>query len=129
MPINSRQKGARCEREAAELFRDQGYDGARRGCQFSGGEDSPDIVVPGLEHIHFEVKAVQNLNVHNALAQAVRDGGPTKVPVVLHKKNGTGWLVTMRGEDWFNFLEAYQKYEKSIPLPVPHPPIADSSVG
>ena len=47
-----------------------------------------------------EVKAVEHLNVNEAMAQAVGDAGE-KIPIVAHKRNRGGWLVTMRAGDWF----------------------------
>ncbi len=109
--INSRAKGCRGEREVRDLFRERNYE-SRRGQQFSGGDESPDVVVPGVPQIHLEVKLVQNLNVQKAMEQAIRDGGPDKIPTVFHRKNGTKWLVTMNADDWFNFLETYLYHEK-----------------
>ena len=45
--MNSRQKGKVGEREFAALLRVQGFD-ARRGVQFCGGVDSPDVVSDAL---------------------------------------------------------------------------------
>jgi hypothetical protein len=56
-----------------------------------------------LPGFHFEVKAVERLNVNDAMAQAVGDAGG-KVPVVAHKRNRGEWLVTMRAADWFVML-------------------------
>ncbi len=44
-----------------------------------------------------------HLRLHEAMAQAVNDAG-NKVPVVAHKRNRGGWLVTMRADDWFKLL-------------------------
>ena len=55
--INGRQKGAQGEREFATVLKDLGIE-ARRGQQFSGGKDSPDVVAD-LTGVHFEVKRVQ----------------------------------------------------------------------
>ena len=41
--INSRAKGARYERELARYLDENGFP-ARRGQQFAGGSDSPDVV-------------------------------------------------------------------------------------
>ena len=51
MPMGkkSRDKGKAGERELASKLREYGYD-ARRGVQFHGGPDSPDVV--GLPGIH-----------------------------------------------------------------------------
>ena len=56
-----------------------------------------------LPGFHFEVKAVERLNLHDAIAQAVDDAGG-KIPVVAHKRNRGDWMVTMRADDWFRML-------------------------
>jgi hypothetical protein len=38
-----------------DMFREAGFE-ARRGQQFSGGTDSPDVVVPALPDFHWEIK-------------------------------------------------------------------------
>ena len=104
---NSRQKGARGEREFAALCRQEGYD-CRRGQQYSGIEGQ-DVV--GLPHIHVEVKRVERLNIHDAMSQAVRDAKDEKLPIVAHRKNHHPWLITMRAEDWFRL---YREFEASM---------------
>lgn len=97
--VNSRQKGARGEREWAAYLRDHGID-ARRGQQFSGSPDSPDVVSEMLgRFVHMEVKRVEALRLEPAMAQAERDCPENKVPVVVHRKNRTPWLVTLRAVD------------------------------
>tara|TARA_R100000995_G_scaffold82887_1_gene57566 strand:+ start:984 stop:1325 length:342 start_codon:yes stop_codon:yes gene_type:complete len=98
--INSRQKGARGEREYAKVLTEMGYK-SRRGCQFAGGEDSPDVV-GGILGTHVEVKRVEKLNIEKAIDQAVRDCGKN-VPYVAHRKNGREWLVTLRLSDLKDF--------------------------
>jgi hypothetical protein len=100
--MNSREKGKRGERQWRDELRANGYD-ARRGQQFSGSPDSPDVICDQLRWIHFEVKAVEKLNVQDAMDQAKRDAG-LKVPVVAHKRNFREWLVTMTAEVFFRFL-------------------------
>ena len=94
--INSRQKGARGEREFAKWIIENLGVSARRGQQFSGGADSPDVAcdLP----LHFEVKRVEKLNIDVAMSQAVRDCGDN-LPVVVHRKDGKDWLFTVRAED------------------------------
>lgn len=106
MPINSRAKGARAERNLASKLRDLGYDGARRGQQFSGANGDADV--EGLPGIHIEAKHVEKLNIHEALAQSERDARPGEKPVVMHKKNNTKWLVTMTLDEW---IELYREWE------------------
>jgi hypothetical protein len=105
--MNSCQKGKRGERAWRDELLAHGYS-ARRGQQFSGSPDSPDVVCADLPALHFEVKAVERLNVYNAMAQAVGDAGG-KVSVVAHKRNRGEWLVTMRAADWFLMLESGEK--------------------
>ena len=90
--VNSRTKGAGGERELAhELSRVLNCK-ARRGQQFSGSPDSPDIVTD-LDGIHIECKRVERLQLYDALKQSVRDAGPDEVPVVMHRKNREKWVV------------------------------------
>ena len=100
--MNSRAKGARGERQWRDELRANGYD-ARRGQQFSGSPDSPDVVCAALPWVHFEVKAVERLNIEDAVEQARRDCGG-KVPLVAHKRNHRRWLVTMPAEVFYQFL-------------------------
>lgn len=100
--MNSRQKGKRGELELAKVLREYGYE-TRRGQQYSGTETSADVV--GLPGIHIECKRVENLNVYNALAQAIRDTGESgDLPAVFHRKNNQPWLVTMRLDDWLKIF-------------------------
>lgn len=101
--INSRAKGARGERQWRDELRAAGYE-ARRGQQFCGGADSPDVVCPELDFIHWEVKCVERLNVEDAIAQARRDSSAAKVPIVAHRRSFRPWLVTMDAETFFKFL-------------------------
>ena len=88
----SRQKGKRGEREcAAELGQLLGVE-ARRGVQFQGGPDSPDVVLDGVA-IHVEAKRVERLQLWAALEQAKKDSPPGKTPVVWHKSNRRGSVV------------------------------------
>lgn len=76
---------------------------ARRGQQFSGGSESPDVICEELKDLHQEVKFVENLNLIKATEQAERDGAG-KHWVVAHKKNRTPWLVTMSADLFFKLL-------------------------
>ena len=100
----SRQKGKRGERMWAEFLRSHGF-AARRGVQYDGGHGSPDVVCHELQH-WFEVKFVEALNIHAAMAQAVGDAPTGRVPVVAHRRNRGEWLITMRAEDWINAVKA-----------------------
>ena len=101
-PMNSREKGKRGERQWRDELRANGFD-ARRGQQFCGSPDSPDVVCSALPWIHFEVKAVEKLNMWEAMNQARNECGQA-VPIVAHKRNFRPWLVTMDAETFFRFL-------------------------
>ena len=103
--INSRAKGARAERELAKVIREHGYE-ARRGQQYCGANGDADVV--GLPHIHVECKNVQRLNIFDAMAQSKRDAKKGEIPAVFHKKNHTGWLVTMGIEDFFTIYREFE---------------------
>ena len=92
MRINSREKGARGERELADFLRQHGVD-ARRGQQFHGGADSPDVVT-SLRDTHFECKRVEKGSLYDWLDQAKRDAGD-KVPVVAHRRNHKEWVAIL----------------------------------
>lgn len=110
---NSRQKGARGERELAKKLKEYGYD-CRRGQQYSGIEGQ-DIV--GLPRVHVEVKRVEKLNIYDAIDQAKRDSKANDMPygydlpAVFHRKNNCEWLVTMTLKDW---IIIYREFEMGM---------------
>lgn len=95
----SREKGKRGERELAKKLREYGYS-CRRGVQYSGGADSPDVV--GLAGIHIECKRTEKLSLYDALAQAKRDSKGSYLPAVFHRKNESPWVVIMDLDDWIS---------------------------
>jgi Holliday junction resolvase len=100
--INSRQKGCRGERLWRDVLREEGFT-ARRGQQFSGGTESPDVICDELKSLHMEVKFVERLNLEQACEQADRDRG-VKPYIVAHKKSRSGWKVTMEASLFFALL-------------------------
>ena len=113
----SRRKGADGERELANLLKTYGFD-ARRGQQYRGGGDSPDVV--GLPGVHIECKRVEKLNVEAAMAQSRRYAEGTKdVPVVMHRRNYEKWKVTMDLDEFMNmYLAATCDSERVSRYPV-----------
>jgi Holliday junction resolvase len=110
MGSRSRRKGKSGEREAAkELSRVLGID-ARRGQQFRGGPDSPDVVssLPGL---HIEVKRTEAFRLYAALEQASSDTGPGQVPLVLHRKNRHPWVLVLRLDDLPQLIKEISQYD------------------
>lgn len=106
MRVNSREKGKRGELELARALRALGYD-CRRGQQFSGKNGDADVV--GLPGIHIECKRVERLNLYDAMAQARRDAREGETPVVMHRKDRCGWLVTLELEGFI--ARFYREWE------------------
>ena len=104
----SQRKGRAGELELAQLLQGYGYD-VQPGQAVSYGA-TPDLV--GLSGVHIECKRNERLNVPEAMAQAVRDADRFRdgAAAVFHRRNRSGWLVTMRLPDW---MKMYQKVHKS----------------
>lgn len=94
---NSKQKGARGERELSSKLKEYGYS-TRRGQQYCGANGDADVV--GLPGIHIECKRVQKLNIYDAINQAKADAKEDELPTVFHRKDRSEWLVTMTLDDW-----------------------------
>lgn len=110
MPINSKEKGKRGERAFAQLLTDFGFP-ARRGVQYQGSVDSPDVVCPSLP-FHFEVKYTERLSLWDAYNQATHDSGG-KPPIVAYKGNLKPWMVIMEAK---NLLELLGLVKKGIKI-------------
>lgn len=109
--MNSRDKGARGERELSRVLRGYGYE-TRRGQQYCGASGDADVI--GLPGIHIECKRVEKLNLYGAVDQAVQDASAPlpfegdRIPAVFHRKDRREWLVTMRLDDW---MQLYREWE------------------
>lgn len=124
--MNSRAKGARAEREAARVWCEvmgspEAPVTARRGQQFHGGKDSPDVVHSYGDTIHIEVKRVERGNPYDWMAQAELDASG-KIPLVLHRKNGKPWLAVLRLDDVPRLIMAAQAAAKPQRVGVPEVP-------
>lgn len=101
--MNSRDKGARGERELANLLRKKGYD-ARRGQQYCGANGDADVV--GLDGIHIEVKRTERFRPYEAMHQSLNDAREDELSTVFYRSNKRGWLVMMTMDEW---LELYER--------------------
>ena len=98
----SRNKGARFEREIAHLLTDNGWP-ATRGCQYSGGADSPDVKATTFP-FHLECKRVERLELYSAMTQAIGDAQGQKMPAVVSKRNHADILFTCKFKDLLAWL-------------------------
>ncbi len=119
--MNSRNKGKVGEREFASLLREHGFD-ARRGQQFAGGADSPDVVCPELHWLHFEVKRCERVDLRSWCAQAAGDSGVKRWNVQLRWNNGP-WLTVVLSEFFFELIRNFepQKSAEDTKISTPHP--------
>lgn len=111
MAINSNRKGKSGEREVANILKNEYGLNARRGQQFSGSPDSPDVICEEMSDVNIEVKRSQTLNIEKAMQQSTKDAGENKMPIVVHRKNGEKWKVTMWLEDYME-LKNFKKIER-----------------
>ncbi len=108
---NSIEKGKRGEREFAKMLREWGFK-ARRGQQFSGDEDSPDVI-HNIPNIHFEVKRTETLRLDDAMKQAYADAGPKQVPVVAFKRNRGKWVAILPMDNFLATVKMLMDLRKS----------------
>jgi hypothetical protein len=126
--MNSRTKGKRGELEAAKAWTAEVGGEARRGQQFHGGADSPDVVCE--QHVHLEVKRTERGNPYDWIDQAVADAGE-KVPVVLHRRNAREWLLIVRLTDVRRLAQEIVKETEglgrgAVPDPLPCQGVPDA---
>ena len=99
---NSKQKGARGERELSSKLKEYGYK-TRRGQQYCGANGDADVV--GLPGIHIECKRVERLNIYDAISQAKADKKENELGTVFHRKDRSEWLVTMTLDEWMKLYK------------------------
>lgn len=110
---NSRQKGKRGELDAADALRRLFSWTARRTQQFKGTSDSSDVEVAETPDAFWEVKREERLNVFKAMDTAVAEAGP-KLPVLMHRRNRTDWLVTVRLADLGRLAEVVTRARRPL---------------
>lgn len=108
MAINSKQKGAKGERELAKKLCEYGYN-VRRTVQYNGKAEEGEADLKGLPDIHIECKRTERLSLYDSVDQAKRDSSTTgKIPVVFHRKNNCEWLAIMPLDE---FMKLYKFYD------------------
>lgn len=102
-----REKGKRGELEVAKLLQEHGFE-ARRGQQYKGGTDSPDVI-HNISNVFIEVKLREKLSLYSALEKAKKEGG-SKTPIVFHRRDRKPWVIIMYADDFLGFLKLLWKY-------------------
>ena len=100
--MNSNRKGKVFEREIAQYLREHGYIEARRGQQYKGGADSPDVI--GLTGFHIECKRTERFDLYGSLKQSKRDSGENEIPIVVHRKNNEQSVVVISLDDFMEVI-------------------------
>ena len=113
--VNSRDKGKRGELEAAHYL-SQWFQ-AKRGQQFKGSPDSPDVEFTGQSKIlnnflYIEVKRNEHLNIDKAMEQAKSEAPYGAWPVVMHRKNDTPWKITISADDYMELFSQWYVLNK-----------------
>ena len=124
--MNSRSKGKRGELEFAAFLRAHGFD-ARRGQQFAGGTESPDVLSAALHWLHIEVKRVEQFNLGAACAQAARDAGG-KPWVVAHRRNRGPWFITVDSDECSRLMRRSVPFFDLWPMTGPRPITMDAEL-
>ena len=97
----SRAKGKRGELEVVDLLKAHGFE-ARRGQQFRGGSDSPDVI-HNIPNVFIEVKRKEAMSLYPVLEQAKEEAGG-KVPVIFHRRSGKPWVVVLEADFFLNLM-------------------------
>ena len=99
----SRNKGKTGEREFAAILREHGHEDARRGRQYKGTDDSPDVVGLG-DDFHLEVKRREAIRIEEWCKQVEAEAAPGSTPVVAWRRNHQPWRVTLPLTDFLRLV-------------------------
>lgn len=88
--MNSKRKGKVGELEASKEWGRVMKCEARRGQQFSGSQESPDVV-HNIDGLHLEIKRTEKIQVYPAMEQSKQDAGDD-LPIVLTRRNQKPWV-------------------------------------
>lgn len=105
MTVNSKQKGARSERELAKLLREHGYENARRSAQYCGNTGDAADIVDALPGFHIECKHQETTKIWDWLAQAERDHKEGTIPIVVFRRNRSKWQVCLDFERFLDLIK------------------------
>lgn len=106
----SKARGKRAELDLVHQLQKFGFTEARRTSQYCGKAGTSDVV--GVPGVHCECKAVQRLNIWEALSQSERDSkadGNGDIPAVFFKRNRSGWFVAMSLTDFVSLYKGENK--------------------
>lgn len=103
--MNSRDKGARGEREIVALYQEAGYPNAHRTPMSGGMQWKGDV--QGVPGIHIEVKRQENLRIWSALEQAEKDCAMDLIPALHFRRSRSAWFVAVPLPDFIEIIQVY----------------------
>ena len=113
---SSKAKGARFERELANIFKEYGFEDSRRTAQYCGNTgDAADVI--GLPGLHIEAKFQETMRLYEWMEQAKNDAkanGNGNLPAVFHKKSRSDILVTMTLVDFMQLYKSKRMATKML---------------
>ncbi len=107
MGLKSREKGKRGEREAARFLSNLLGIALRRGQQFQGSPDSPDVFGLQKYGLYLEVKRDEVTipkRIYQAIKQATDDSG-NDTPFLMARRNREDWVIIIRAQDIREFCK------------------------
>jgi len=103
MPINSRNKGNKYERDIAKEFRDMGFVDCKTSRYESKMLDDMKVDLTNTGIFNVQLKHVERLGAyHKILDSMPKDNNYN---VIFHKRNRLGEVVVMTKEDFYDILQ------------------------
>ena len=97
----ARTKGGAAEREIVDILRALGWKEARRNFR-SGADGGGDVL--GVPGVHIECKRRERCDIWSWIAQSEGDARPTDIPLVVFRRNRSGWYVCLPFEELLPLL-------------------------
>ena len=111
MSLNSKRKGKEFELIACKKLSELLGVSFERSQQYCGKAGDADVV--GLDGLHIECKAVENLNVYKAYEQAESDCKAEDIPVVVFKKNRKPIMICFELDDLVDLAQLIHYLKES----------------
>jgi hypothetical protein len=99
--IDSRQKGARGEREFIQNHLAPYWPDACRNLD-QYGSDKRDCLRAG--GVHWQIKRTERLNLWAAIRQAETEASPTDLPIVAFRRNRSPWMCALNADELIALL-------------------------
>jgi hypothetical protein len=106
--VNSKRKGKVGELDLVHFFQQHNIE-ARRGQQFKGSDESPDVVTE-LKSFYVECKRGNQVpkKPYDFLDQASRDCSLDQLPVVFMRRDRCDWIVVLDASDFIGMMKDYE---------------------